>query len=151
MLLLPTTTYRASGLVRRPKPVNGAKKADVCFRGLEVLCNRAGGVSSAWEAVRHIEANAGFVEVKKCSLDAITSSHTTEHCPSLALPCVNAAIEDPTVIVRTLALLGLPTRAPPRHFHYAILAPLPAKQSWLVVCCLVEAHPVRSFVISVTV
>ena len=37
------------------------------------------------------------------------------HCPQCGGPVtLIAAIEDPTVIVKILAHLGLPTRAPPR-------------------------------------
>ena len=58
-----------------------------------------------------------------------------EHC----LHCggtlkIIAAIEDPTVITKILAHLGLPTRAPPRHLRYAIPATLTVR----------PAHPCTS-------
>jgi len=37
-----------------------------------------------------------------------------EHCPNCGALKILAAIEDPPVIVKILAHLGLPTRAPPR-------------------------------------
>ena len=43
-----------------------------------------------------------------------------EHCPHCGGTLkIIAAIEDPSVIAKILAHLGLPTRAPPRHLRCA--------------------------------
>ncbi len=67
-----------------------------------------------------------------------------EHCPHCGGTLkIIAAIEELAVIIKILAHLGLPTRAPPRHLRYPCSAYCPAKPSWLVVRCLVAAHPTR--------
>ena len=80
-----------------------------------------------------------------------------EHCPNCggALKII-AAIEDPPVIVRILAHLGLPARAPPRSpslwmgFQIRVILGVPQKwayimqtqmfrfSSWLTLFCLIN-------------
>ena len=55
-----------------------------------------------------------------------------------------AAIEEPSVIVKILAHLGLPTRVLPRHLwllRYPYFACGPATGSWVIVRRLIAAHP----------
>ena len=51
----------------------------------------------------------------------IDFSYTMAHCPHFGGPVtIITAIEDPTVIAKILAHLGLPTRGPPRSPTRAI-------------------------------